>query len=113
MNQKYRIAPSSNSSGGKSIKVYSTGEMNIENNNVRQLSKPQVDAELDKMKSMSKEEAAAFAARAVAEAEAAIAEAEEAARAAEAAEAEADAAKAFLDAVVTTMQNRNHASAVY
>ncbi|BAS72936.1 Os01g0589300, partial [Oryza sativa Japonica Group] len=95
-----------------SIKVYSTGEMNIENNNVRQLSKPQVDAELDKMKSMSKEEAASFAARAVAEAEAAIAEAEEAARAAEAAEAEADAAKAFLDAVVTTMQNRNHASAM-
>ncbi|BAF05356.1 single myb histone 2 [Oryza sativa Japonica Group] len=112
VNQKYRIAPSSNSSGGKSIKVYSTGEMNIENNNVRQLSKPQVDAELDKMKSMSKEEAASFAARAVAEAEAAIAEAEEAARAAEAAEAEADAAKAFLDAVVTTMQNRNHASAM-
>lgn len=72
-----------------------------------------MDAELDKMKSMSKEEAASFAARAVAEAEAAIAEAEEAARAAEAAEAEADAAKAFLDAVVTTMQNRNHASAVY
>uniref|UniRef100_A0A0D9V2F4 MYB transcription factor n=1 Tax=Leersia perrieri TaxID=77586 RepID=A0A0D9V2F4_9ORYZ len=113
VNQKYRIAPSSYSSGGKSTKMYSTGEMDIGNNNVKQLSKPQVDAELDKMKSMSKEEAAAFAARAVAEAEAAIAEAEEAARAAEAAEAEADAAKAFLDAVVFTMRNRNPASAVY
>ncbi|XP_006644322.1 single myb histone 2-like isoform X1 [Oryza brachyantha] len=112
VNQKYRIAPSSNSSGGKNMKLFSTGEMNIENSNVGQLSQPQVDAELDKMKNMSKEEAAAFAARAVAEAETAIAEAEAAARAAEAAEAEADAAKAFLDAVALTMQNRNHASAV-
>ncbi|KAL5227723.1 hypothetical protein ABZP36_015988 [Zizania latifolia] len=113
VNQKYRIAPSSSSLGGKSTKGYSTENMNAKNNNVKQLSKPQVDAELDKMKGMSKEEAAAFAAKAVAEAEVAIAEAEEAARAAEAAEAEAEAAKAFLDAVMLTMQNRNPASAVY
>ncbi|KAG8044895.1 hypothetical protein GUJ93_ZPchr0008g13144 [Zizania palustris] len=113
VNQKYRIAPGSNSLGGKSTKVYSTKNMNIENNNVKQLCKPQVDAaELDKMTGMSKEEAAAFAAKAVAEAEVAITEAEEAARAAEAAEAEAEAAKAFLDAVMLSVQNRNPASAM-
>ncbi|VAH61398.1 unnamed protein product [Triticum turgidum subsp. durum] len=77
-NQKYRIAPSSVSLGGRS----------------------------------TKEEAAAFAAKAVAEAEVANAEAEEAARAAEAAEAEAEAAKAFLDAVMLTVQNKNAASAI-
>ncbi|KAG8051485.1 hypothetical protein GUJ93_ZPchr0001g29856 [Zizania palustris] len=113
VNQKYRIPPSSSSLGGKSTKGYSTETMNAINNNVKQLSKPEVDAELDKMKGMSKEEAAAFAAKAVAEAEVAIAEAEEAARDAEAAEAEAEAAKTFLDAVMLTMQNRNPASAVY
>uniref|UniRef100_A0A0A9HQE9 Uncharacterized protein n=1 Tax=Arundo donax TaxID=35708 RepID=A0A0A9HQE9_ARUDO len=79
-------------------------------NNVRQLTKPQVDAELEKMKGMTREEAAEFAAKAVAEAEVAIAEAEEAARVAEAAETDAEAAKAFLDAVISTMKNRNAAS---
>ncbi|XP_062214023.1 single myb histone 1-like [Phragmites australis] len=108
VNQKYRIAPSSLSLGGKSTKVYSTEEMNGENN-VKQLTKLQVDAELEKMKGMTKEEAAAFAAKAVAEAEVAIAEAEEAARVAEAAETDAEAAKAFLDAVTSTMKNRNAA----
>ncbi|XP_057784443.1 telomere repeat-binding factor 2-like isoform X3 [Salvia miltiorrhiza] len=62
------------------------------------LSKAKIDAELEKMKSMSAEEAAAAAARAVAEAEAAIAEAEAAAREAEEAEADAEAAQCFADA---------------
>ncbi|TVU34307.1 hypothetical protein EJB05_16138, partial [Eragrostis curvula] len=109
VNQKYRIAPTSPSIGGKSTKVYSAEEMNGQNN-VKQLTKPQVDAELDKMKGMTKEEAAAFAARAVAEAEIAIAEAEEAARVAEAAETDAEAAKAFLEAVTATIKNRNSAT---
>uniref|UniRef100_A0A804NHE6 H15 domain-containing protein n=1 Tax=Zea mays TaxID=4577 RepID=A0A804NHE6_MAIZE len=83
VNQKYRIAPSS-SLGGISTK----------------------------MKGMTREEAAAFAAKAVAEAEVAMAEAEEAARVAEAAENDAEAAKAFLDAVILSMRNRNAASMI-
>lgn len=109
-NQKYRIAPSSVSLGGRSTKVHSNED--DRQNSIRQLTKPQVDAELDMMTHMNKEEAAAFAAKAVAEAEVANAEAEEAARAAEAAEAEAEAAKAFLDAVMLTVQNKNAASAI-
>jgi transcription factor MYB, plant len=81
-------------------------------NNVKQLTKPQVDSELEKMRGMTKEEAAAFAAKAVAEAEVAIAEAEEAARVAEAAEADAEAAEAFLEAVTATVRNRNVVSMV-
>nr|CAB3477479.1 unnamed protein product [Digitaria exilis] len=77
-----------------------------------ELTKPQVDAELEKMKVMTKEEAAAFAAKAVAEAELAIAEAEEAARVAEAAENDAEAAKAFLEAVTLSVRDRNAASTV-
>ncbi|CAM0881494.1 unnamed protein product [Alopecurus aequalis] len=111
VNQKYRIAPSSGALGGKSSKVHST-EDNRQNISIKQLTKPQVDAELDMMTLMTKEEAAAFAAKAVAEAEVANAEAEEAARVAEAAEAEAEAAKAFLDAVMLTVQNKNAASAI-
>nr|CAB3473426.1 unnamed protein product [Digitaria exilis] len=112
VNQKYRIAPSSPSSlDGISAKVHSAGEINGENNS-EQLTKPQVDAELEKMKVMTKEEAAAFAAKAVAEAELAIAEAEEAARVAEAAENDAEAAKAFLEAVTLSVRDRNAASTV-
>ncbi|KAK3161177.1 hypothetical protein QOZ80_1BG0073360 [Eleusine coracana subsp. coracana] len=109
VNQKYRIAPTSPSLGGRSNKVYSTEEMNGENK-VKQFTKPQVDSELEKMRGMTKEEAAAFAAKAVAEAEVAIAEAEEAARVAEAAETDAEAAEAFLEAVMATIENRNVAS---
>lgn len=85
--------------------------MNGENHS-KQLTKPQVDAELEKMKVMTKEEAAVFAAKAVAEAELAIAEAEEAARVAEAAENDADTAKAFLEAVTSSVRDRNAASMV-
>ncbi|EPS73782.1 hypothetical protein M569_00969, partial [Genlisea aurea] len=72
------------------------------------LTKSQVDLELEKMMSMTAEEAAAAAAQAVAEAEAAIAEAEEAAREAEAAEAEADAAQAFAEAALKALKSRNN-----
>ncbi|KAJ1284110.1 hypothetical protein BS78_03G179200 [Paspalum vaginatum] len=109
VSQKYRFAPSSPSLRGISPKAYSTEEMKGKNN-AKQLSKPQVDAELEKMKGMTKEEAAAFAAKAVAEAEVAIAEAEEAARVAEAAENDAEAAKAFLEAVTSSLRNTNAAT---
>ncbi|KAM5549669.1 hypothetical protein ABKV19_000876 [Rosa sericea] len=73
------------------------------------LMKTQIDLELAKMRTMTSQEAAAAAARAVAEAEAAIAEAEEAAREAEAAEADAEAAQAFADAAMKTLKGRNPA----
>lgn len=66
--------------------------------------RPQVVAELEKLKTMSAHEAAAAAARAVAEAEAAIAEAEKAAREAEAAEAEAEAAQVFAEAAMKALK---------
>ncbi|EES00984.1 single myb histone 1 [Sorghum bicolor] len=110
VNQKFRIAQSSPPLGGISTKVSSAEGMNTGKNNAKRLTKPQVVAELEKMKGMTKEEAAAFAAKAVAEAEVAIAEAEEAARVAEAAENDAEAAKAFLDAVTLSMRSRNAAS---
>lgn len=69
--------------------------------------KGQIDLELQKMRSMTPQEAAAAAAQAVAEAEAAIAEAEEAAREAEAAEADAEAAQAFAEAAMKTLKGRN------
>ncbi|KAL3640343.1 hypothetical protein CASFOL_015311 [Castilleja foliolosa] len=62
------------------------------------ITKAQIDAELEKMKSMSATEAAAAASQAVAEAEAAIAAAEKAVMEAEEAEAEAEAARCFADA---------------
>lgn len=69
--------------------------------------KPEIDAELAKMRSMTPEQAAAVAARAVAEAEIAMAEAEEAAREAEAAEADAEAAQAFAEAAMKTLKGRS------
>ncbi|XP_038905851.1 telomere repeat-binding factor 1 isoform X3 [Benincasa hispida] len=71
------------------------------------LSKAQIDLELAKMRTMTSQEAAAAAARAVAEAEVAIAEAEEAAREAEAAEADAEAAQSFAEAAMKTLKGRN------
>ncbi|GAB2252300.1 hypothetical protein Droror1_Dr00005147 [Drosera rotundifolia] len=60
--------------------------------------KPQVEAELQMMREMTPQQAAAYAAQAVAEAEIAIAASEAAAHDAEAAEAEAEALKVFADA---------------
>ncbi|MED6160413.1 hypothetical protein PIB30_051329 [Stylosanthes scabra] len=72
--------------------------------NVNILSKFQVDADISKAKSMTAQEAAEAAAKAVAEAEAAIAEAEAAAREAEAAEAEAEAAHVFAKAAMKALK---------
>ncbi|XP_020554937.1 telomere repeat-binding factor 1 isoform X2 [Sesamum indicum] len=101
---QYRIAPRSVSlvSGKEPQLLLENGAKKdpseAERNSVILLTKAKIDAELEKMKSMSAEEAAAAAAQAVAEAEAAIAEAEAAAREAEEAEAEAEAAQCFADA---------------
>jgi transcription factor MYB, plant len=75
----------------------------IESDDIKTLTKSQVDAELAHMITMTAEEAASAAARAIAEAEALMAEAEAATREAEAAEADAQAAQAFAEAV----RNRN------
>ncbi|GER53742.1 telomere repeat binding factor 1 [Striga asiatica] len=100
---QYRIAPKSVTfSLGKQSQPLEDGiardSPKAANNDIAMLTKAMIDAELEKMKSMSAEEAAEAAAKAVAEAEAAIAEAEVAAREAEEAEAEAEAAQCFADA---------------
>lgn len=76
------------------------------------ITKSQIDLELARMRKMTPQEAAAAAARAVAEAEAAIAEAEEAAREAEVAEADAEAAQAFAEAAMKTLKGRNNQKVV-
>lgn len=80
--------------------------MKMDKDETNILTKSQIDLELAKIRSMTPQEAAAFAARAVAEAEAAIAEAEEAAKEAEAAEADAEAAQAFADATTKSGKGR-------
>ncbi|PIA59142.1 hypothetical protein AQUCO_00400181v1 [Aquilegia coerulea] len=112
VNRKYRIAPSAIFSQVRRNSVMPVLEgrhkepVRVEKDDIRNLMKSQIDAELAKMRTMSVQEAAAAAARAVAEAEAAMAEAEEAAKEAEAAEADADAAQAFAEAAMTTLKNR-------
>lgn len=81
--------------------------VNLEKDEANIQTKSQIDIEIARLRSMTPQEAAAVAARAVEEAEAAIAEAEEAAREAEAAEAEAEAAEAFAQAAMKTMKERN------
>ncbi|XP_062182654.1 single myb histone 6-like [Phragmites australis] len=114
VNRKYRIAPSSPYSEGRSPKMLLLEDVKREpfkvgSDDSKTLTRSQVDAELARMATMSAEEAAAAAARAVAEAEAIMAEAEAAAREAEAAEADAEAAKAFAEAAFFTLKNRNAA----
>lgn len=91
----YRIAPRSTSlhTDKDVANDYAEGHRND-----IMLTKAQIEAELEKMRSMTPEEAAAVAARAVAEAEAAIAAAEAAALEAEEAEIEAEEAQCFADA---------------
>ncbi|KAE9599197.1 hypothetical protein Lal_00043897 [Lupinus albus] len=111
--RRYRIAPTSAYSDRRrnSPMLLSDGRqkasMKIDRDEINVLTKSQIDLELAKIRSMTPQEAAAVAARAVSEAEAAIAEAEEAAREAEAAEADADAAEAFAEAAMKTMKGRN------
>ncbi|CAL0334483.1 unnamed protein product [Lupinus luteus] len=111
--RRYRIAPTPAYSDRRrnSPMLLTDGRqkvsMKIDRDEINVLTKSQIDLELAKIRSMTPQEAAAVAARAVSEAEAAIAEAEEAAREAEAAEADADAAEAFAEAAMKTMKGRN------
>ncbi|EEE53602.1 hypothetical protein OsJ_36856 [Oryza sativa Japonica Group] len=117
VNRKYRIAPSSSLSEGRSSKVVLLEDIKkeptkLDREDVAVLTKSQIDAELARMRTMTAEEAAAAAARAVAEAEAIMAEAEAAVREAEAAEADAVAAQAFAEAAMATFKNRSSAKLV-
>lgn len=100
---RYKI-PSSEARKNSSLDSKCKDVPRRERKEVKIFTRPQVVAELEKMKSMSAHEAAAAAARAVAEAEAAIAEAEKAAREAEAAEAEAEAAQVFAEATIKALK---------
>uniref|UniRef100_A0A0A9EJT9 Smh6 n=1 Tax=Arundo donax TaxID=35708 RepID=A0A0A9EJT9_ARUDO len=117
VNRKYRIAPSSPSSEGRSPKMLLLEDVQREpfkvgSDDSKTLTRSQVDAELAHMATMTAEEAAAAAARAVTEAEAIMAEAEAAEREAEAAEADAQAAQAFAEAAFLTLKNRNSAKSM-
>lgn len=108
--RKYRIAPSPAFSDRRrtSSMLLSEGRQRVlpkfEKDDAHMLTKSMIDLELEKMRTMTPQEAAAAAAQAVAEAEAAIAEAEEAAREAEEAEADAEVAQAFAAAAVKTLK---------
>jgi len=112
VNRKYRIAPTAAYSDRRRnssmlfLDGRQKGSMKMDRDETNILTKSQIDLELAKIRSMTPQEAAAFAARAVAEAEAAIAEAEEAAKEAEAAEADAEAAQAFADATTKSGKGR-------
>ncbi|KAK1359044.1 MYB transcription factor [Heracleum sosnowskyi] len=113
MKRKYRIAPTSVSPDKRKQPSMLLQEgkqrssLKADRDEVYAPTKPEIDAELAKMRSMTPEQAAAVAARAVAEAEIAMAEAEEAAREAEAAEADAEAAQAFAEAAMKTLKGRS------
>ncbi|CAL5324527.1 unnamed protein product [Camellia sinensis] len=109
---QYRIAPTSKHSDVKKDSSPSLLDgkqkniLKVEKNEIKIPTKSQIDAELEKMKTMTAHEAAAAAAQAVAEAEAAVAEAEEAAREAEQAEAEAEAAQLFAEEAMKALKCR-------
>ncbi|KAK7329639.1 hypothetical protein VNO77_23811 [Canavalia gladiata] len=110
--RRYRIAPTPAYSDRRrnSSMLFLDGRqkasMKVDKDETSILTKSQIDLELAKIRSMTAQEANAFAARAVAEAEAAIAEAEEAAKEAEAAEADAEAALAYAEAT-KSVKGRN------
>ncbi|XP_008454403.2 telomere repeat-binding factor 1 isoform X3 [Cucumis melo] len=108
--RKYRlpsVAPSERRSSMLLLEDQQRATVRADKDEMCILAKAQIDLELAKMRTMTSQEAAAAAARAVAEAEAAIAEAEEAAREAEAAEADAEAAQSFAEAAMKTLKGRN------
>ncbi|CAL0309206.1 unnamed protein product [Lupinus luteus] len=104
--RRYKIAPTSAYSDRRRnspmllLNGRQKGTVRVDRDENNVLTKSRIDLELAKIRSMTPQEAAAAAARAVSEAEAAIAEAEEAAREAEAAEADAEAAQAFAEAAM-------------
>ncbi|XP_059282815.1 telomere repeat-binding factor 1-like [Lycium ferocissimum] len=108
---QYRIAPSRVSSDAKGgplslLMGRKHDSSMVEKNEISIQTKAQVDADLEQMKSMSEEEAAAAAAQFVAEAEVAIAEAERAARIAEEYEKEAEAAQCFAEVAMKALQHQ-------
>lgn len=111
--RRYRIAPTPAYSDRRRtpsmllLDDRQKGFMKVDKAENISLTRSQIDSELAKIRSMTPQEAATVAARAVAEAEAAIAEAEEAAKEAEVAEADAEAAEAFADAAMKTVKGRN------
>ncbi|KAL1195033.1 Telomere repeat-binding factor 3 [Cardamine amara subsp. amara] len=114
LKHRYRISPSymAGGSGQRSpprllLEGNKENTPNLEENGVKNLTKSRVDGEVMR-KGMTEKEAAAFAARALAEAEFAMAEAEEAAREAEDAEAEAEAAQIFLKAAMKALKYNMH-----
>ncbi|EOA24466.1 hypothetical protein CARUB_v10017722mg [Capsella rubella] len=110
---KYRISPNYMDEVARQRSPQLFVEGNKENtpkpqeNGVKNLTYSQVDGEVI-IKGMTEKEAAAAAARAVAEAEFAIVEAEEAAREADEAEAEAEAAHIFAKAAMKALKYRMH-----
>ncbi|CAI9111263.1 OLC1v1011443C1 [Oldenlandia corymbosa var. corymbosa] len=108
---QYRIAPSSTALDLRRdspillLEGLKKDSSKVENGGVRILTKAQIDAELEMMRNMTPQEAAAAAAQAVAEAEAAMADAEMAARDAEDAEAEAEAARCFAEAAQKALKS--------
>ncbi|KAF5786832.1 putative transcription factor MYB-HB-like family [Helianthus annuus] len=113
--RKYRIASANAVADNKKVPTMlrlegkqkgSSSTPRVDKEEIIVPTKSQIDLELQKMRSMTPQEAAAAAAQAVAEAEAAMAEAEEAAREAEAAEADAEAAQAFAEAAMKTLKGR-------
>ncbi|KAG6762588.1 hypothetical protein POTOM_033098 [Populus tomentosa] len=108
--RKYRIAPTSAFAERRVSPLFFEGRQRIspkiERDDFNILTMSQIDLDLGKMRTMTAEQAAEVAARAVAEAEAAIAVAEEAAREAETAEADAEAAQAFAEAAMKTLKGR-------
>ncbi|XP_010503654.1 PREDICTED: telomere repeat-binding factor 3-like [Camelina sativa] len=110
---KYRISPNYMDEGARqslrSPQEFLEGNKeNTPKPEEKNLTKSQVDGEVVIIKGMTEKEAAAAAARAVAEAEFAIAEAEEAAREADEAEAEAEAAHIFAKAAMKALKYRMH-----
>ncbi|TVU45950.1 hypothetical protein EJB05_05460 [Eragrostis curvula] len=110
--RKYRIAPSSPLLEERSPKMLLLEDVQakpfkIGRNDSKTLTRSLVDAELARMATMTAEEAAAAAARAVEEAEAIMAEAEAAAKEAEAAEVDAQAAQALAKKAFLALKNRN------
>lgn len=90
----------------KNTSLEDNSSSTTETNGITITSKSQIDAELEKMRSMTAREAAAAAARFVAEADAAITAAEMAAREAEKAEAKAEETKIFAEAAKEALKHR-------
>ena len=116
--RRYRIAPTSSYSNRERqppmllLEGRQKTSMKLDRDERKYPTKSEIDLEIEKVRSMSAQEAASYAARAVADAEAAIAEAEEAAKEAEAAEADAAAAEAFAEAAMKTVKGRNPSKTV-